>query len=181
MNAKEFDGTSDWGLSFTIWKSEFCTSQEEFSLKVKKSDELGDIMYLFDKIIYNLDKKETLRLSKRQTDASNFISLKSALHLNTKNKNTNYREDALGSIIHDSATVRSNNQGVCLFSTNSEIGNLRKDIIVEDNFLESVTIFCSRRLVSGKYATWINWYDEYMAPNESHPLWKQFQYDFCFY
>ncbi len=35
--------------------------------------------------------------------------------------------------------------------------------------------------MSGKYATWVNWYDEYMAPNESHPLWNQFQYDSIIY
>ena len=48
MNAGEFDGTSDWGLSFTIW-CETNNLKTDFMLKVKKSDEFGFIQYLYEK------------------------------------------------------------------------------------------------------------------------------------
>lgn len=179
MNAGEFDGTSDWGLSFTIWGLvDKEKEKNQFRLYVKKSDEYGNIQYLFDKFIYNLDGLKSLKLPKVKSDINEYLSFKSCLSLNVKNKNKQYYSKSLGTIVHDTSSVKYNSQGVCLFSTNGELGNLRKDLITEENLLEVVSLFTARKSIK---PTWINQKDEYMAPNVSHPLWQKFQYDSLVY
>jgi len=177
MNAGEFDGTSDWGLSFTIWDSPN-DNKSDFKLKVKKSDEFGNIQYLFDKYIYNLDNSNSLKLDKVRHNTNEYISFKSSFSINTKNKNKFYHTESLGSIVHDTSSVKYNSQGVSLFSTNGEMGNIRKDLIMPDNIFRVSSLFLSRKSIK---PTWINQKDEYMAPNESHTQWEQFQYDSLVY
>jgi hypothetical protein len=183
MNAGEFDGTSDWGLSFTIWSNKI-DRKNEFRLKVEKSNELGEIEYLFDKIIYNLDEAEEaskwVRKEIKNIKTYDFPNLSSSL--NVKNDGTlrgRITTNALGYFLSQSNNVVENNQGVSFLSSPSSKGNGFS--ITISNFNKSNSLFTSRRIISGKYATWINWYDEYMVPNESHPLWQQFQYDSLVY
>lgn len=176
MNAIEFDGTSNWGLSFTIWNNS--KKFNPFKLKVCKSDDFGSIIYMFDKEMYNLDCSESLKIEKIKYDISDFISFKGPLSINVKNKNKTYKTDSIGTIIHDSSSVKYNTQGVSIFSTNGELGNLRKDYITKNNILEVSTLFTARKSIK---PDWINQKDEYIAPNESHSLWQQFQYDSLVY
>jgi len=183
MNAAEFDGTSDWGLSFTIW-SDISDEKNEFKLKVEKSNELGQIIYLLDKIIYNLDGEEEsskwVRKEIKNIKTYDFPNLSSSL--NVKNDGTlrgRITTNALGYFLSQANNVVENNQGVSFLSSPSSKGNGFS--ITLSNFNKSNSLFTSRRIISGKYATWINWYDEYMAPNESHPLWQKFQHDSIIY
>jgi hypothetical protein len=181
MNAGEFDGTSDWGLSFTMWDLPN-DNKFDFKLNVKKSDEFGDIQYLFDKSIYHLDElKEVskwVREEIRNFKTFDLPQMKSALSIKPIGVGKSI-EDNLGYLLFNANNINSNNQNVALFSSNSSKGHGFS--LVKNNFLKSVSCFTSRRLISGKHATWVNWYDEYMTPNESHPLWEQFQYDSLVY
>ena len=53
--------------------------------------------------------------------------------------------------------------------------------VIKENFDRCIVSFASRRLITGKYANWINWNDEYLAPNESHEEYAQFTYDSLVY
>jgi hypothetical protein len=181
MNAGEFDGTSDWGLSFTIWDSPNLI-KSDFSLEVKKSDEFGGIQYLFDKSIYNLDNRiecsKWVRKDTKLLRTTDKPQMKSALSFGSDGRGKSV-DNSLGYLLFNANNINSNNQVVAIFTSNSSTGNGFS--IITNNILNSLSSFTSRRLISGKHATWVNWYDEYMAPNESHPLWEQFQYDSLVY
>ena len=63
----------------------------------------------------------------------------------------------------------------CLFSSCFSHG--QGISIVKENFDRCIVSFTSRRLISGQYANWINWNDEYITPNEQHKDYKQYVYD----
>jgi hypothetical protein len=181
MNAGEFDGTSDWGLSFTMWDSP-SHNKSDFKLNVKKSDDFGSIQYLFDKSIYNLDdrkeaskwvREEVKRL--RTTDKPN---LSSALSLKQIGRGK-VTENSMGYFYNDNNNIAKNNQSVGLYSSANAAANGLS--IISENYRKVTSLFCARRSISSKYANWINWCDEYMAPDESHPLWHQFQSDSIVY
>ena len=181
MNAGEFDGTSDWGLSFTMWDNPN-DYKSDFSLMVKKSNEYGEVKYLFDKVIYNLDnKKECSKWVREEVkglrtfDNPNFSSALSVKQLG-RGKTT---ENSIGYFYNDNNNVAKNNQSVGLYSSANAAANGLS--IIKNNYMKVSSLFCARRSVSSKYANWMNWCDEYMAPNESHPLWEQFQYDSLVY
>jgi hypothetical protein len=181
MNAGEFDGTSDWGLSFTIW-SDVNNDRTDFELSVGSSNELGDVEFFTNKLIYNLDNK--LEASKwvrsplkglKTFDVPNFSS-----GLKLKNSGIcKVIKNNLGYSYSDNNNIAKNNQSVGLYSLSNAAAHGFS--INESNFIISSCLFTSRRLISGKQATWINWCDEYMAPDESHPLWEQFSLDSIVY
>jgi len=181
MNAGEFDGTSDWGLSFTMWDLPNDINSE-FELKVKKSDEFGSIQYLFDKSIYNLDnKKEASKWVREEIRGLKIMespNLSSGLICKVGGT-TKLAENSFGYFYNDNNNVAKNNQSVGIYSSaNSAAHGLS---ITKENYKKTASLFCARRSVSSKYANWVNWCDEYMAPNQDNPLWEQFQYDSIVY
>ena len=181
MNAGEFDGTSEWGLSFTIWIEQANDKKEEFTLFVKKSNDFGVIDYLFDKVFYNLDNyKSGSDFIKRNFNRENILidlpKLSSSIKIGSgKNKSTS-NTNSLGYFVNVSNNVMENTSGVYLLS--SPAGRGQGIDILPKSFFDIITNFTSRKLIK---SNWINQKDEYMAPNESHPLWQQFQYDSLVY
>jgi hypothetical protein len=178
MNAGEFDGTSDWGLSFTMWDLPN-DIVSDFELNVKKSDEFGNIQYLFDKSIYNLDnlceaskwvRNETNKI--KTHDAPQFSS---GIKIKQLGKGK-LIENSLGYFYNDSNNVMKNAQSVSLFS--SCFSAAQGLSITNNNTFKCSSLFTSRKVIK---SDWINQKDEYMAPDESHPLWEQFQYDSLVY
>ena len=178
MNAGEFDGTSDWGLSFTMWDSPN-DNKSEFKLNVKKSDEFGSIQYLFDKYIYNLDsQKEASKWVREEVkglrtfDVPQFSSA-----INCKQKGCgNLVEKSFGYFGSTTNSVYKNLTNVSLFSSGYTDGHGLS--VVDKNLNKVSSFFTARKSIK---PTWINQKDEYMAPNESNPLWEQFQYDSLVY
>jgi len=183
MNAGEFDGTSNWGLSFTIW-SDVTDNRSDFELIVGSSNELGDVEFFTNKVIYNLDDKvEASKWVRKETHnikTFNTPNLTSAIKV--KNSGTirgRLTLNAVGYFLSQGNNISENNQGVSMLSSPSSKGNGFST--TKNNFTITTCLFTSRRLISGKQATWINWCDEYMAPNESHPLYEQFSLDSIVY
>ena len=168
----------EW-LDFSIWKSG-SGMVYDFPIKVKDCNDLGEIIYLFDKNIYNLDVGD---------EASDWVRNKreigiSAPHLSSGLKvkdstKSSLSINALGYSILKGNNVIYNNQLCLVLSSCFSDGNGFS--ITKDNFSKFNTLFTARKSITGKYANWINDKDEYMAPNESHPLWQQFQYDSLVY
>jgi hypothetical protein len=180
MNSGEFDGTSDWGLSFTIWDIA-SENRSNFILKTLKSDNFGNIYYLFDKSIYNLDNIKSA--SKWVRDGIVGLSqvyphLSSAIVIKESSK-AKLVSNSLGYSILKGNSVMHNNQLCTVLSSCFSDGNGFS--ITKDNLFKFTSLFVARRSISGSFASWSNWYDEYMVPNESHTDWQQFQYDSIIY
>jgi hypothetical protein len=181
MNAGEFSGTSaNWGLSFTIWKSGETIDKSNFNLRIKQSNQFGEIVYLSDKVIYNLDNKSRAgdwirKEIKNRRSILDLPKLSSGLEVKQKGY-SNLCEGAFGYFYNNGNNVYYNGTNVCLFSSCFS-GKSGLSIVVE-NFMNVNTMFSARKLIK---QNWINDKDEYMAPNESHLLWEQFQYDSLVY
>lgn len=177
MNAGEFDGTSDWGLSFTIW-TEVKELKNDFCLVVKKSNELGEISYLFDKIVYNLDdyveSSKWVREEVKKLKTKDVPQISSGITIKQKGTGR-IVENAIGYFANDSNQVMNNTMGVALFTSAFSHSH---GLSIKDNFNKVVTLFTARKSIK---SDWINQKDNYMAPNESHPDWQQFQYDSIVY
>ena len=179
MNALEFDGASNWGLSFTIWKNGKNKSTT-FTLNVKKSDELGNIQYLFDKDIYNVDTSFSARdwlykSNKVNRKGLDILTLKSAFGIKEIGQ---FPSDFIGSFLNSGNNVYYNDREVFIGSTRLMCGNNRSNPIIKSNFFNTFSLFFARKSIK---PNWINQKDEYMAPDESHPLWEQFQFDSLVY
>jgi hypothetical protein len=176
MNAGEFDGTSDWGLSFTIWDGPN-DYKSDFSLMVKKSNEYGEIKLLFDKVIYNLDLIDRANpwVKIKTLESVDSPTLKSALNIGNKLKKIS--KSSLGIFITNGNNIFKNTSDVGIQNCPSNNNQGGTDISKE-NFYKTTTLFTSRKSIK---PDWINQKDEYMAPNESHPLWQQFQHDSLVY
>ena len=65
-----------------------------------------------------------------------------------------------------------------MFSGLGNIGNGGTYIITESNFLRCTCAFTARKLVEN---TWINHFDEYLAPDTTNPNFHQFEVDSVIY
>ena len=177
MNAGEFDGTSNWGLSFTIWNSSNI-EKYDFKLNVKNSDEFGNIQYLFDKSIYNLDNKKSLTNWFRNTGTIiDFPPFTSALKIKDSPRSVGILPKSLATLVCGGNNVNYNTSSVFILSGGISSRN-GKLYFFEDNFTSICSIFSVRKMIQ---SNWINQKDEYMAPDESHADWQQFQYDSIVY
>jgi len=180
MNAGEFDGTSDWGLSFTIW-SEKNDKKNEFKLKVEKSNDLGEIEYLFDKGVYNLDgEKEASKWIREEIKGLKTFDLPNLTSAIISKDSGTVRgrtiANSLGYLLSQANNIYENLSGVSMLTSPSSKGHGLS--ITKQNYLKTSTLFTARKSIK---PDWINQKDEYMAPNESHPLWQQFQHDSIVY
>ena len=174
------DVAKGWGISFTIFDSGI--TKNNFVLDLVDYGDDFNLVKLDDKIIYNTDKYTILRnwTIDRVKDLGTFDAPQLSNSINVKQigrgklcKNT------LGFLLFNSNNVMKNNQSVSFFSSCFSGGNGFS--IVKENFDRCIVSFASRRLITGKYANWINDKDEYLAPNESHEEYAQFTYDSLVY
>lgn len=82
----------------------------------------------------------------------------------------------LGYLLIKSNNIESNAMCVGLFSSaTSNRGGVSLDA---DNFIDGLSLFAARKSIKGNC---LNIKDEYLAPNEEHPLFEQFKYDSLVY
>lgn len=142
-------------------------------------NEITHVEVIGKKIIYNTDNdiplnrwlKDTMK-GKKTFDAP---QLSSSLEVKPKGYGK-LTSDAFGYIVTSQNTPRANAQGQTIltscFSSKNGIS------IFKSNLNKVLITFTVRRLIKGN---WINWYDEYFAPNEEHPQFNQFKYDSIVY
>lgn len=184
FKASEFSCTSDsWGVSFCIWKStgenDNDTILDCLELKSGVAGGIEMVQRHLMREADNLFNKEIRNRLPKEKSYDISVFMKSALNIKEDMESKLVCNNYIGGFQCNANTVVSNTQFVALYSAPFS-GPANMDIVI-DTFDDVVSLFTARRLVSGSYATWINWKDEYMVPNTNHPAYAQWQNDCIVY
>ena len=138
---------------------------------------MNKIRVIGKKTLYNLDNKQTARnwaiepVKKLKTfDAPNIssgVSVKDSL----SNRGRIFN-GAMGYLLSAANNIEKNTTSVALFTSAHSNGNGFG--INQDNFDRCVSLFSARELVM---PDWINSHDEYIAPDEANPKYKEYVND----
>jgi hypothetical protein len=96
-------------------------------------------------------------------------------------KTTLVPRDTIGTITWQSNNVSGSQQFVTAFSEAGSLSGKGNQFITKSNYIKSIMFLTSRRLINGEHANWVNWNDEFIAPNENHNEYQQFTYDSIVY
>ena len=140
----------------------------------------GEIEIVGEKDVYNIDGQITANKWVKDNSVKadrEFPNFRSALSINGDGTNK-MAENAIGTLVSDSNNIDKNAQFVSIMSACAKMGHLATYQITPDNFTKCTALFSARRLVS---CNWVNWADEYLAPNEEHPQYQEFVNDSIIY
>ena len=184
FNASEFADVSDkWGINFTIWNCGEELNKKDFIHNLIHNED-GKIIVDGKKNVYNVDgeKKASdwLREELKQSIAKKIVfpHFSSTLKPNDKDNQT-LLEGSLGGFCSLSNNICENAQGVIFTSAIQTKGTACiTNSVIPSNFTKCTALFSARKLIVGN---WINDKDEYLAPNEEHPAYKEFENDSIIY
>ena len=94
----------------------------------------------------------------------------------TKKGKAKIAQNYLGYMYFDSNSPRVSQTQVSIFS--STYSNGQGISIIPNNYFDCMVGFSARKLTT---PDWLNWYDEYLVPNEQHESFEQFKYDSIVY
>lgn len=183
FNAGHFANVaSNWGIAFSIWNPKSVGSKitNDFEhILINESN--GNIVNVGSKIIYNIDGLESGRdwaiNPVKKLPTKDVVNVTSGIQVKNDDKTRGMLFDnALGYFYCNSNNVNKNGQNVGMFS--SAFGAANGFGVNEDNFTRCTALFSARRLVDGN---WVNWADEYLAPNEGHEKYQEFVNDSIVY
>jgi hypothetical protein len=140
---------------------------------------LGEVIKSDEKTLYNTDSQKPLNrwLKDTMKGKKTFDRPQLSSSLSVKPKGYGkLTKDAIGYVVCSQNNPRANAQGQSILS--SCFSSKNGISIFESNFFKTVVHFTVRRVISGN---WVNWYDEYLAPNELHESFEQFKYDSIVY
>lgn len=174
------DVAKNWGISFTVFNNGL-NINNEYTLDIVDYKDDFELSVIKEKSLYNTDNKIKLVdfYKEKQIGIKESLGLKSSL--NIINETTMIPQDTLGTVTWQSNNVSGSQQFVTILSQYGKLTGKGSQFITKSNFIKGFVFFTSRRLISGKHANWINWNDEYLAPNENHPEYEQFTYDSIVY
>jgi hypothetical protein len=175
------DVAKGWGICFNVLSS-IPNNITEYSMDVIDYNNEFELFKKCGKLLYNLDEKKTaskwVREETNGLKTFDIINLSSPLKVSNGGKIRSGKcvEDALGYLNIAGNNIEKNKTQVALFSTaySGAIGTS----IINSNFNKICTLFSARKIVD---CNWENSKDEYLAPNETHPLYEQFTHDSIVY
>lgn len=170
------DCADNWGIAFSFWNNGISENKTDFNHKLIDVEN-NKIVEIGNKSIYNVDYFKTASKWVREElkgiktfDAPN---LTSGVNVKDSDKNRGTTcENALGYFYNNSNNINKNGQNVGMFCSPCAAANGLQ--IIKENFEKCCALFSSRRNISDN---WVNWADEYIAPNEEHTQYKQFVAD----
>lgn len=174
------DCADNWGISFSFWNNGTSVEKQNFN-HLLIDVENNEIFKLGIKNVYNIDFSETasdwVKKEIKHFKTFDKINLSSGIIVKNDNKTrgTNF-ENNLGYFYNAGNNNKQNTQGVGMFT--AAFGNGHGHGLSRENFTKCTSLFTARRII---VCNWINWADEYIAPNEEHPQWKQFVADSVVY
>ncbi len=176
------DVAKGWGINFAIFSEKINNIKTVFNHDLIKENEELILENFGVKSLYNTDNKKTLIksfINEKNNKTSINPELKSYIILNGKDSLT--PKEYFGTITWQGNNVMGNSQFVTIFSGNGNLSGKGRMFLTQSNIKKMITLFTSRKLISGQYATWINDKDEYLVPNEQHEQYEQFTYDAIVY
>lgn len=173
------DVAKGWGISFTLFNNG--VNEKEFILDVIEYSNDFELIETTKKKTYNTDNEIKLVswLNEKQIGEVEKLVFKSTLKHTSKT--TLVPRDTIGTITWQSNNVSGSQQFVTAFSEAGSLSGKGNQFITKSNYIKSIMFLTSRRLINGEHANWINWNDEFIAPNENHNEYQQFTYDSIVY
>lgn len=172
------DCADNWGISFSLWHNGVTENKNDFNYMLVDNVE-GEIVEQGKKIVYNIDGKVSASKwafpLEQQEKEFEVKTLKSALNFGKKTIKSN--NGILAWFTNGNNNPNYNAQEVYIMALPNDRGKTNVPI-VKENFDRCTALFAARRLVKG---TWVNWADEYLAPNIENPLWNEFVNDSLIY
>lgn len=177
------DVSEEWGVSLTIWKSNFKPHSTKFEIDsklIEKCENNNKIRIIGNHLLYNSYNKYKLSdWIKEPLKGKKTIQkpcLISGLNIDKEFKLRNAVESSFASLATKSNSISGNAQYVYFLSTMKSDSH---DVCVcDENFLRCTVLFTARRLIKN---TWINHSDEYLVPNIYDVEYKRFQSDSVIY
>jgi len=179
--AAEFANVSDtWGITFNIWKSGQTKDIHNFHHTLVKRNENNEIVKIGEKDQYNTlcgkSISDWVREPIKGMKTFQTVNLKNAIEMTDTNQHGRIFDKALGYYWAHCNNVQNNLQFVGLFS--APMGDGGGCGINKANFIRCITMFTARKLIK---SNWMNNYDEYFVPNETHPDYSKFAFDSVIY
>ena len=157
-------------------------NNNEFKVKIMDFNEQGEFVITGEKMLYNLDNEvaasDWVREEVRGVKTYDAPQISSGCKVKQSGRGRLVK-DALGYIQCGGNNVYQNDIMVSLVS--GTFSNAHGLSVIPQNFMKVVSLFAARRLITGKYHTWINDNDEYMKPNTDHSEYKQWNNDCVIY
>jgi len=182
FKASHFADVKDsWGISFSIWESGVTTDKQNFNYNLIDNVD-GEIQVVGSKVVYNIDGKKSgtywvkEEVKKMKTEDAPQMTSGINYKSNKDGCRGNLVKNALGFYYNNSNNVDKNAQNVGIFTSCFSSGTGCS--ILPINFTRCTALFSARKLIE---KNWVNSKDEYLAPNENHPAYKEFENDSIIY
>lgn len=182
FQASHFADVADsWGINFTIWDCGETSDKENFVHSLVDNQN-GEIVEFGKKNIYNVDfskrGKEWIKETLGELTYADCPKMTNGLNITeSEGAKSRIAENAFGCFRNQGNDVLNGTQYSALYSScdSSKACGLS---IMPQNFERVMAMFAVRRMME---STWINAMDEYLAPNEEHPAYKEFVNDSIIY
>lgn len=182
FKASHFADVKDsWGISLSMWVNGITSDKLNFNYSLIDNIN-GKIQVVGEKIVYNIDDEKSatdwVKEDVKKIKTQDAPQMTSGINYkpNKEGCRGNLIKDALGFYYNNSNNIDKNAQNVGMFTSCFSSGTGCS--IIPNNFHKCTALFTARKLIE---KTWINSKDEYIAPNEEHPQWKQFVADSVVY
>ena len=140
---------------------------------VLETNENFEIVKSQEKTYYGLGKKLLSNwIREIKTGHELYVpNLTSSLNF-VKKGNSKIDKNYIGFLLWNSNAPRENTTKVSIFTSMYSTGQGMS--ITGNNLYRILVAFSARKLIAND---WLNWYDEYLAPNDQHESFEQFKYD----
>lgn len=172
------DVADNWGISFSIWNCGKNTNNNDFNYKLIDNidDEIGVVG---SKVVYNTDGLDTasdwIKKEIKTLKTKDAPQLSSGLVCKQEGIGK-LVDNAIGYYVNVSNNIYKNTEGVYLISSTSSMAHGIS--VMPQNFDRVCVNYACRRIIE---RNWVNWADEYLAPNEGHEKYQEFVNDSIVY